>query len=283
MKGLFCGLLTLDLHFFTDHYPDENSKIKTRHFDYYIGGPTTNAAITFNHLGGNGILLTAIGKNPFKSMVKKQLANYKLEFVDMKEDTFSDPAVASVITNQSSGQRTVVYHLPDDTKLHLNNDFKPFGDIAMFDGFYMEKAIEMAAVCRRQGIITVLDGGSWKPGTEELLKYIDIAICSSDFSPPGSIEGDDVASWLISQGVSKTAITRGEKPVIINEGIANLLVNVQKTEVVDTLGAGDILHGAFCYFYASGLDFPSAIEKASQIASFSCKYRGPRTWMKKHS
>ncbi|NJN28317.1 MAG: hypothetical protein HC819_21280 [Cyclobacteriaceae bacterium] len=77
-------------------------------------------------------------------------------------------------------------------------------------------------------------------------------------------------------------ITRGEKPIIVNEGSVNLLVQVPKTQVVDTLGAGDIFHGAFCYHYAATNDFLFAIEEAGKIASFSCQFHGPRTWMEKN-
>ena len=32
MNGLFWGLLTIDLHFFADHFPEENSKTKVKSF-----------------------------------------------------------------------------------------------------------------------------------------------------------------------------------------------------------------------------------------------------------
>ena len=279
MNALFFGLLSIDFHYFTDHFPVQNAKTRARSFDSYIGGPATNAAITFDYLGGSSTLVTAIGDNPCRGMVNGHLSDYNLRVVDMKKGKSARPAVASIITEEVTGDRTIIYHLPEHVELFIKNDLEFNFDIALFDGFYMEKAIEVAAICRHQGITTVFDGGSWKKGTDELLKYIDVAICSEDFSPPGSIKGDDIASWLINAGVKKAAITRGAKPIVINEGDANLLINVQKTKIVDTLAAGDIFHGAFCYFYAEVDDFPSAIEKAAQVATFSCRYRGPREWM----
>ena len=281
MKGLFWGLLTIDLHYFTDHFPIENTKTKVKKFDTYIGGPATNAAITFQHMGGNTRLATAIGKNPFHSMIMDDIAQYNMDVLDLKTNENVDPVFASIITNESSGERTIFsYHPP---KANMNNvqDITEDIDIALFDGFYIETAIEKAKECRDRGIITVLDGGSWKNKTDELLKYIDIAICSEDFVPPGVTRQVDVTAYLLNKGVKKAAITRGHKSVIVNEGEVNLLVEVPKTKVVDTLGAGDIFHGAFSFFYAQNQNFISSLEKAAEVASYSCRFHGPRAWMEK--
>lgn len=280
MKGLFWGLLTIDLHYFTNYYPSENTKTKVKKFNSYIGGPATNAAITFQHLGGKPNLVTAIGKNSFHRMILEDIAKFNINTLDLKADESVEPIFASIITNESSGTRTIFSYLPQKAPLInvaklTNNEY----DIALFDGFYIETAIAKAKECRELGIITVLDGGSWKNKTDELLKYIDIAICSEDFIPPGITQQEDITAYLLKKGVKKTAITRGDRPIIVNEGEVNLLIEIPKTDVVDTLGAGDIIHGAFCYYYSQNENFMDSLEKASRIASKSCQFHGPRVWM----
>ncbi len=279
MNGLFWGLLTIDLHFFADYFPEENTKTKVKRFDSYIGGPATNAAITFQYLGGKSQLVSAIGQNSFRSMIYDRLDQYKLDCLDLKKNESTDPIFASILTNESTGNRTIFSYHPQQAKQIDNELVSSIYDIALFDGFYIDTAIQKAKECQRKGITTVLDGGSWKNGTEHLLKYIDVAICSQDFMPPGVIHSEDITAYLLNRGVSKAAITRGEKPIIANEGDVNLLVDVPNVEVIDTLGAGDIFHGAFCYYYAQNKHFTHALEKASKIAAKSCEYRGPRTWM----
>jgi sugar/nucleoside kinase (ribokinase family) len=282
MKGLFWGLLTIDLHYFTKYYPEENTKTKVKKFNTYIGGPATNAAITFQHLGGEAKLTTAIGKNSYNSMIREELASYHIDVVDLKVKEKVEPIFASVITNESSGARTIFSYLPPKATLNDEDPLDPLKyDIALFDGFYIETAIEKAKACREKGITTMLDGGSWKNNTDELLKYIDVAICSEDFVPPGITHQEDITAYLLNKGVKKAAITRGDKPIIVNEGEVNLLIEIPKTDVVDTLGAGDIFHGAFCYYYAHNQNLVEALEKAAQVASYSCQFHGPRAWMKK--
>lgn len=279
MNGLFHGLLTIDLHFFTDHFPEENSKTKVKKFDTYIGGPATNAAIAFQHLGGNAMLHTGVGRNVFSSMVDQEIEKFQVDMLDFRENESVDPIFASILSNESTGSRTIFSYLPPKVALPepetINHDF----DIALFDGFYIDFAIQKAKQCRELGITTVLDGGSWKSGTEDLLNHIDFVICSEDFLPPGVNDSTGVTSYLLSKGISKVAITRGEKPLIVNEGEVNLLVEVPKTKVIDTLGAGDIFHGAFCYYYLRNKNFLESLEKAAQIAAFSCQFHGPRKWM----
>jgi sugar/nucleoside kinase (ribokinase family) len=49
---------------------------------------------------------------------------------------------------------------------------------------------------------------------------------------------------------------------------------------VDTLGAGDFFHGAFCRFLTRpALDFPGQLAAAAQVAALRCARLGPRNWL----
>lgn len=55
---------------------------------------------------------------------------------------------------------------------------------------------------------------------------------------------------------------------------------VKKVSAVDSLGAGDFLHGAFCYYYLEAkLDFEKALKQAMQLATFTCQFKGTRSWL----
>ena len=61
IKGLFVGLCTRDIVYYIDEFPQCNHKIKTEEFATYIGGPATNAAITFAVLGAMRRLQHVLG------------------------------------------------------------------------------------------------------------------------------------------------------------------------------------------------------------------------------
>ena len=142
-------------------------------------------------------------------------------------------------------------------------------------------SVAMAKDAKDRGISVVLDGGSWKPGLEELIAYVDYAICGARFRPP---ECDDVSaamSWLEEAGVSYRGFTRGDDPIVYESSIGAGVIQVSPPlTVVDTMGAGDFLHGAFCYYIAAEhISFPTALEKAAGLASFTCGFFGTRSWM----
>jgi sugar/nucleoside kinase (ribokinase family) len=125
-----------------------------------------------------------------------------------------------------------------------------------------------------------LDGGSWKDGTHELLKSIDAAICSADFKPPQCDDEDDVLEYLKASGVTNIAITQGAEPMRFVSGAASGSAPVPQVKLVDTMGAGDIFHGAFCYYASIGHGFVAALGEAARIATASCRFHGTREWMK---
>jgi sugar/nucleoside kinase (ribokinase family) len=106
----------------------------------------------------------------------------------------------------------------------------------------------MASTNRNSGKIVVLDGGSREPGMDEYLKYIDYAICSYDFYPPVSKIREKVIGFLLVKGIRNIAITRGERSVIAANDEIETEIPVRSVKALDTLGAGDVFHGAFCYY-----------------------------------
>ena len=85
-------------------------------------------------------------------------------------------------------------------------------------------------------------------------------------------------SYLAKWGISRIAITHGEGVIeVLSEGVKSAIA-VPKTQVIDTLGAGDIFHGAFCHFILQS-DFSSALTEAAKIAAYSCQFFGTREWM----
>ncbi len=283
MRGLFFGLTTVDLQFLVQEYPESNSKTKAVKNGIYAGGPATNAAIGYSYAGGLAQLYTAIGIHPFRQFIIDDVQNAGVEVIDLIPDKRTEPVFASIITSKKSGDRTVFsYHPTTQPPIdNLDGDPLELPGIALFDGFYLEPAMHLAAKLKENNIPVIFDGGSWKNGMDEFLSLVDIAICSHDFYPPGATTKKDVIEFLENKKITNIAITRGDQPVIFKSPELSGEIYIEKTEVEDTLGAGDFFHGAFCYYYSSGDSFVEALRKASEIATKSCKSFGTRTWLHK--
>jgi sugar/nucleoside kinase (ribokinase family) len=98
--------------------------------------------------------------------------------------------------------------------------------------------------------------------------------------PPKCSTGDDVNNYLKNAGVKSIAITKGAAPIRFASGLIEGTMQVPQVQVVDTTGAGDVFHGAFCYFAASGSGFVEALAESAKVAAESCRYRGTTEWAK---
>lgn len=279
--GVFVGLSTVDLIYTVDDFPRANAKSVATSQQVLVGGPATNAAITFSHLGGNATLVAAVGRHALSVLIRDEIQRHSVTLVDLSPESDEPPAISSVWVNRH-GQRSIVSMnatrfkapAPDIEKFIIEN-----AAIMLVDAHSIEACQAWANAAHARGVPVVLDGGSWKPGMDQLLDSVDTAVCSADFRPPGCTSEDAVIEYLRASGVRQIAITRGADPVRFVAGTSAGLVEVPQVDVVDTAGAGDIFHGAFCYYASAGCDFAVALRDAARIAAKSCRFRGTREWM----
>ncbi len=245
------------------------------------GGPATNASIAFGHLGGEPTLVTAVGRHAMAYVISEELRRYSVELIDLNPDFDKAPAISSITVNRAGERNVVSANATRVDALSAQVDVAALeqASIVLVDGHYMQACLAWSNAARARGIQVVLDGGSWKAGTEELLWSIDTAICSADFMPPGCSNGDDVLEYLQGRGVTNIAITNGAEPICFVSCENSGTLPVPQVQLVDTMGAGDILHGAFCYYASMGLGFIEALRKAANVASESCRFHGTREWM----
>lgn len=282
--GAFVGLSTVDLIYGLETYPTSNSKSVAKKFQVCAGGPAANAAITFSYLGGEGHLISPIGKHPLASLIKEDFKAQKVQVVDLLPNSTQLPRVASIISTEANGDRAVIAMQSLPLKVKAGVVVKEVirkSRIVLVDGHYMPVAVKATQEARQRGIPIVMDGGSWKKGTEELLKNVDIAICSENFYPPLARNEKETLLYLSKVGVRYAVITRGQNSILFQEGAEINELAVQKVSIVDTLGAGDIFHGAFCYYYMTTASFIESLVNASIVAGKSCQFFGTREWMTK--
>ncbi len=186
-RGIFVGLSTIDIVYNVDEFPAPNAKVAARSQSIFVGGPATNAAIAFAHFGGQATLVTAVGRHPMSQTVRQELEKYSVQLIDLNPDFDEAPAISSVAVDRA-GRRNVVsanaarFITP---VAEVDRKLCERASIVLVDGHFMQACHAWASAAQANGVPVVLDGGSWKDGTEELLKNVQTAICSADFLPPG--------------------------------------------------------------------------------------------------
>ncbi|MBD2083033.1 sugar kinase [Leptolyngbya sp. FACHB-17] len=273
--GLFVGLVTLDLIYLADAPPIANQKIVAQDTTIAAGGPATNAAIAFQQLGNSATLMGAIGSHPICHLIQSDLQSCGVQIVDLAPAKTELPPVSSIVVTKSTGDRSVVSINAVRSQIdpdRISPDILDNIDVVLIDGHQMAIGARLAKMADDRSIPVVIDAGSWKPGFETVLPWVNYAICSASFHPPTD---QTVFEYLRSFGIPHMAITHGKNAI----ELPNHKINVPQVPVVDTLGAGDIFHGAFCH-YILMCDFHTALSKAAQIAAYSCQFFGTREWRK---
>ena len=278
VTGIFVGRSTLDIVYGCGRFPEPDGKVDAEVAYVTGGGPALNGAIAFAALGGRARLCSVVGQGVFADRVRADLGAYAVELLDAATDEADVLPVSSVILTGAS--RAIVNQpLPERAGAlagdQLERLFQVRPDVVLTDGHLPELALPILRRARAAGVPTVLDGGSWKPWTAELLPWIDMAVVSSRFAPPDTT---DLLAFL-RERVGAAAITSGPGPVRWSAGDAAGEIRPPVAIAVDTLGAGDVFHGAFCHAFAQSRDFTASLAAAAEVASRSCAFWGPRGWI----
>lgn len=279
-RGLFVGLTTLDFIYLSDRPLLENQKLVAQDYLTVAGGPAANAAVAFSYFENHGQLLTVLGQHPLTELIASDLAEHSVEIIDLIPEKTDTPPISSIIVTAGTGKRSVISinAVKSQASNLISPDLLTEIDIVLIDGHQIEVSLAIAKLAKSQQIPVVIDGGSWKPGLEKVLPFVNYAVCSANFQPPRCQNIDDVFDFLQNQGISHIAITNGKQSIQCREARKSFTVPVPSIKAVDTLGAGDIFHGAFCNYILEE-NFSTALNLSAEIASQSCQSFGTRIWL----
>lgn len=267
-KTHFLGNSCVDVCHFLASHPAPDSKNMAHETFVTFGGCGANAAAMFQALGGNATLLTRMGEGPMRSTLEQEINALGITIVDVTSYSPQNVKTSTILIEGDN--RTIVFQsenmrpfsLPDDFGKHLapaDNILIESFDISQFNAFHNW--------LKAQPGEKILDGDGLGDNAPLYLANCDTAICSETFLQDASLTD------LQDLGPKRVARTRGSKSILWREGETEGEIPILRTEVLNTLGAGDMLHGAYCYYKGLGMSFPQALQKASEQASEACTHK----------
>jgi sugar/nucleoside kinase (ribokinase family) len=290
-RGLFVGLATLDLVQRVARRPGVNEKVVAQRSDIAAGGPAAAAAVTFGALGGHSVLLSALGPGPVGQLAAGELDRAGVHIVDAWA-AGADLSISAITVLEETGERSVVSRNAEDMMAVIPGDLPALTrdtDVVLLDGHHPGLAAAAAHAAQAAGVPVVLDCGSPKRVYAELAPLADVVVCSASFVAGPSdgfnqgfdAEGfDAVAAALLANGARLVAMTAGAEPVRWWTREAAGAVEVPPVTVRDTLGAGDVLHGAVAFARARGMTDPGrSLSFGVAVASLRVQHIGPRAWL----
>lgn len=280
VRVLCLGVAVQDYVFSLPEMPQGAEKYRASQMAVIGGGCGANAAVAVARLGGGALLATRLGADRLGDEI---IADLEAEAVDCRHASRFAGCQSSIsaVLVDAAGERLVVNYrdaalpqavdwLPDPATLSLG--------AVLADTRWPEGAAHLLGRARAAGLPAVLDGEPpMQPASAAALAASHIA-----FSREGLADWtgtDDIATGL-ARAADRTGafvcVTDGARGVHFQYGMTQGHVTAFPVTVRDTLGAGDVWHGAFALALAEGRDAPQAIRFASAAAALKCTRFGGR-------
>ncbi len=271
---LVVGSAVLDFVYSVDVLPQAAQKYQASALQIVGGGCAANASVAIARLGGAAQLLARFGRDEVYDLVTQDLAR---EGVDLTRLVVSDngrSAVSSVYVDATGERQIMAFrgeNLPDKPE--------PLSDLrcaAILADTRWPEAARAAFSAAPNGCHTVLDGE--EPVPEDLAKLASHVV----FSEQGlrAFSGIDDAESALQKAADRLpgwiAVTCGDAGVMWVEDNKINRLQGYSVDVVDTLGAGDVWHGAFALCLAEQMTETAAMRFANAAAALKCTGLGGR-------
>ncbi|MEO8135831.1 MAG: PfkB family carbohydrate kinase [Betaproteobacteria bacterium] len=280
------GHATIDRVYQVEHLPTVPTKMRAHAFSEVGGGMAANAACAMSRLlepgDGSIALWGRAGDDTAGVFIRNELLRYGVDATAFRLFPGCISSQTAVMVD-AAGERMIINfrgNVPLDDISWID-----FGTIAgaaavLTDVRWRDGATAMLTAARRFGVPSVLDADLGELAIKNaVIPLADHVV----FSEPGLIEWcghDDHERALrdaAARGARIAAVTCGAKgSYFLIDGCVHH-VPAQSVAVVDTLGAGDVFHGAYALAIGEGNTVLDAARFASAAAAIKCTRHGGRT------
>jgi sulfofructose kinase len=274
---LCIGMPVRDLTFNTPGVPGRGSKENATGFDEICGGNALNAAIGIVRLGGRASICGPMGdaRETSSRFIFEQMAHEGIETKHLIHMPGLVTPISAVMIDPS-GERTIVtFRDPKLWHVQLPNFDMLLEDCdaILTESRCAEFCTDLCAEAVRRGIPVVVDVDRAMSLREGLLNASTHLVFSSEPLQETADESDDGVALKKIARLTKSFLagTRGPRGTIWLDEHGKL----QETpafhvHTVDTLGAGDVFHGAFALGITEGQELREALRFASAAAALKC-------------
>jgi sulfofructose kinase len=281
MPTVLCvGHAVQDFVFTVPVLPDRGAKYRATRFESVGGGPAATAAVTVSRLGGRAALAARVGDDDAAAMIVAELTGFGVDCTHVRRCLGSVSSVSAVIVD-ARGERMIVNHL--DPALPVDATWLPSAasvgaGVVLADTRWPEGALAALGAARAAGLPAVLDADRPVPADGALLRAATHVAFSSDALADLTGIGDaETALGEVARGLQGwCCVTAG------GDGVYSCWKGEIRHDpafdvpVVDTLGAGDVWHGAFALALAEGRPETEAVRFASAAAALKVQRSGGR-------
>jgi len=274
---LCIGIPVRDLTFRIQEFPARGFKVNASHFDEICGGNALNAAIGIVRLGGRASICGPMGdaRETSSRFIFEKLAHEGIETKDLIHMPGLVTPLSAVMVDPS-GERTIVtFRDPEVWKVSLPDTDKLLEGCSaiLTENRCAEFCTDLCAEARKRDIPVVVDVDRTMSLREGLLTASSHLIFSSEAlqSTAGIADDGEALKKIAKLTPSFLAGTQGAQGTLwLDENGGLQRTPSFPVHTVDTLGAGDVFHGAFALAMTENQELRQALRFASAAAALKC-------------
>lgn len=276
------GLNATDTLILLPHFPAYAGKIA---FDEEIlspGGQVASAMVTCARLGLRVKYIGTVGDDERGRVQVASLRETGINLDDVQVRQGCPNQTAYILIDRSTGERTVLWRRDDALRLDpsfITPEKISCARLLHIDG-HDTPAVERAArLAREHGIPVTVDVDTVYHGFDRVLPLADYLIASSEFPAQWTSERDPFKALELMQneyGIRVAAMTLGAHGALARFEGRFVYSPAFVVNCVDTTGAGDVFHGAFCYSVLRGMSLRESLDFSNAMAALNCTAIGAR-------
>ena len=272
VQAVCAGVITIDTIALVDKYPGEDERVLANEISRAGGGPAAVAAVALSRLGIKSAVVGTIGDD---ADGKEVLRIFAKEGVDTSGISIGSTATAGsvIVASKEHSARAISTRQPvvqapiNDAAKHLiaNAQYLHVDHVGI-------KRLGEMGVTRGKGPQISFDAGygveSFDPIVVDLFVPTDrqMALRYPGVDLAVALENDSLKAGntvVATQGSAGSAGFSRETGLVTAPGF--------KVDVISTLGAGDVFHGALVAQLIQGHSLQEAMRRANAVAALSCR------------
>jgi sulfofructose kinase len=274
---LCIGMPVRDLTFRVHGVPARGSKEDANHFQEICGGNALNAAIGIVRLGGRAAICGPMGdaRETSNRAIFEQMAHEGIDTTHIVHMPGLVTPISAIMIDPSGERTNVTFRDPELWKVRLPDADTLLGDCSaiLTEGRCAEFCTDLCTEARRRGIPVIVDVDRAMSLRAGLLTASSHLVFSSESLQETADVPDDGKALKKIAGLTRSFLagTRGPRGTIwLNEHQELEETPALPVHAVDTLGAGDVFHGAFVLAITEQQELRQALRFASAAAALKC-------------
>ena len=276
----------MDLNVNIDGMPEPNHGTRIQEMSWQGGGKVSSGMVAAARLGAKCAMAAALGDDIYGKFCRGDFVAHGINVDQVLIRRGETSHLSVVLSDRKTRTRPILFRAGSVRPLEENElDMSAVADsryLFLADaGPLARKAAEAA---RAAGTEVFIDADYYTEALREMIPLIDVFVGSEfvfDGLFPGKKEQGDQAleeacREILGRGPKLCVFTFGEKGCVGVSGEGFFTLPAFSVEVKDTVGAGDVFHGAFLAALLKGKSHRECARYASAVSAIKCTRIGGR-------